>query len=438
MSLKIIGAGLAGCEAAWQAAQNGVEVELYEMKAEKKSPAHTSDCFAELVCSNSLRAASITNAVGLLKQEMRELSSLIMLAADECAVPAGGALAVDRVRFSRYITNEITNHKNIKVISREVTDITSLEGNVIVAAGPLASEGIADSISELIGGQSLRFFDAAAPIVSADSVDMSSAYIKSRYDKGTPDYVNCPLDKQEYENFVKELLAAECAEMHGFEHNVFEGCMPVEEMAQRGLDTLRFGPMKPVGLRDPKTGKEPYAVVQLRKENREGTMYNLVGFQTRLKFPEQRRVFGLIPALKNAEYQRYGVMHANTFLRSPGLLDANYRLISQPRIFFAGQITGVEGYVESAASGLYAGLSAAAQEKCEELPKLGGDTAIGALARYVSASPSDDFQPMNITFGLIDPSDRRFRKKTEKNEYISKRALEKIRAFADKGESHEQ
>ena len=340
--------------------------------------------------------------------------------------------------FSRYITNEITNHKNIKVISREVTDITSLEGNVIVAAGPLASEGIADSISELIGGQSLRFFDAAAPIVSADSVDMSSAYIKSRYDKGTPDYVNCPLDKQEYENFVKELLAAECAEMHGFEHNVFEGCMPVEEMAQRGLDTLRFGPMKPVGLRDPKTGKEPYAVVQLRKENREGTMYNLVGFQTRLKFPEQRRVFGLIPALKNAEYQRYGVMHANTFLRSPGLLDANYRLISQPRIFFAGQITGVEGYVESAASGLYAGLSAAAQEKCEELPKLGGDTAIGALARDVSARPSDDFQPMNITFGLIDPSDRRFRKKTEKNEYISKRALEKIRAFADKGESHEQ
>lgn len=438
MSVKIIGAGLAGCEAAWQIAQRGVSVELFEMKPNKKSPAHISNDFAELVCSNSLRAAAITNAVGLLKQEMRELDSIIMRAADECAVPAGGALAVDRRRFSSYITEEIRRHEKITVIEKEVTDIESLEGNVIVAAGPLASDGISESIAKLVGGQSLRFFDAAAPIVSADSVDMSSAYIKSRYDKGTPDYVNCPLSKEEYENFVRELLAAECAEMHGFEHNVFEGCMPVEEMASRGIETLRFGPMKPVGLADPKTGREPYAVVQLRKEDLQGSMYNLVGFQTRLKFPEQRRVFGLIPALKNAEYQRYGVMHANTFLRSPGLLDAHYRLIKQPRIFFAGQITGVEGYVESAASGLYAGIAAAAQEMGGQPPSLKSDTAIGALARYVSSSPSGDFQPMNITFGLIDPSDKRFRKKADKNEYIARRALERIRAFADKGESHEQ
>jgi len=429
--VKVIGAGLAGSEAAWQLAKRGVKVKLYEMKPEKRTPAHVSDGFAELVCSNSLRSDELTNAVGLLKEEMRRLDSLIMRAADLNKVPAGGALAVDRASFSKYVTDVLSSHPNVEIIKGEVTEIP--EGRVIIASGPLTSDSLADRIADLAGGNGLNFYDAVAPIVTLESVDMESAWFASRYDKGTADYVNCPMTREEYDSFVKELASAEEAELHGFDDGgVFEGCMPVEVMARRGLDTLRYGPLKPVGLKDPKTGREPYAVVQLRMDNSEGTLYNMVGFQTHLKFPEQRRVFKMIPALKNAEFVRYGVMHRNTYLDSPRLLDDLYRLKSEPRISFAGQMTGVEGYVESAASGLLAGLAAAREALGLDAVDFPRETAIGALGKYVSDEGIYDFQPMNINFGIITPLDYRVRGKRNKNAAISERSLKIIDELAQK------
>ena len=424
MRVSVIGAGLAGCEAAWQLAERGIEVFLYEMKPEKKSPAHVSDSFAELVCSNSLRGDDLSNAVGLLKEEMRKLGGLIMSSADETRVPAGGALAVDRECFSGLVTERIRGHKLITVIEQEVSEIP--EGNVIIATGPLTSDALAMEIAKLFPDEkSLSFFDSAAPIVSSESIDMESAYFASRYGRGMADYINCPMTKEEYSEFHSAMLAAEAAEVHGFEEGtVFEGCLPIEVMAKRGYDTMRYGPLKPVGLQDPKTGKEPFAVVQLRKENTAGTMYNIVGFQTHLKFGEQKRVFGMIPALKNAEFLRYGVMHRNTYINSPKLLDKYYRLKSDPRIIFAGQMTGVEGYVESAASGLLAGLELARELKGFEPVDFPKTTAIGALSIYVSNGSLVDFQPMNINFGLIDPLDYRVKGKRNKNLEISKRSLE--------------
>ena len=426
MSVSIIGAGLAGCEAAWQLAGRGIEVLLYEMKPEKKSPAHVSDNFAELVCSNSLRGDDLSNAVGLLKEEMRRLGGLITSAADETRVPAGGALAVDRERFSALVTDRIRSHKLITIIEGEVAVIP--EGNVVIATGPLTSDSLAAEISRLFPDErSLSFFDSAAPIVSADSIDMQSAYFASRYGRGMADYINCPMTKEEYAEFYNAMLTAEAAEVHGFEEGaVFEGCLPIEVMAKRGYDTMRYGPLKPVGLTNPKTGREPYAVVQLRKENTGGTMYNIVGFQTHLKFGEQKRVFGMIPALKNAEFLRYGVMHRNTYINSPRLLDKYYRLKSDARIRFAGQITGVEGYVESAASGLLAGLELARELKGLAPIDFPRTTAIGALAAYVSNGSLVDFQPMNINFGLIEPLDHRVKGKRNKNLEIAKRSLEVI------------
>ena len=422
--VTVIGAGLAGSECAWQLAQRGVAVTLREMKPEKKTPAHVTDYFAELCCSNSLRGAGLENAVGLLKEELRRLNSLIMRCADATAVPAGGALAVDREGFARMVTESVLGHPNITMIPGEVTDIP--EGDVVIASGPLTSDPLADAIAaKLGGGSTLNFFDAAAPLVSYDSVDMDSAYFASRYDKGTPDYINCPMTKEEYLAFWQALTAAEEAEVHGFEDkNVFEGCMPVEVMARRGEDTLRFGPLKPRGLIDPKTGKEPYAVVQLRRDNADGTIYNLVGFQTHLKWPEQRRVFTMIPALRNAQFLRYGVMHRNTYLDSPRLLDRYYRLKADPRIAFAGQMTGVEGYVESCASGFLAGVELARRLNGQAPIDFPAETAIGALGLYVSNGSVGDFQPMNINFGIIPPLDHRVKGKRNKNAELSRRALE--------------
>ena len=429
--VKVIGAGLAGSEAAWQLAKRGVKVKLYEMKPDKRTPAHVSDGFAELVCSNSLRSDELTNAVGLLKEEMRRLDSLIMRAADLNKVPAGGALAVDRFSFSKYVTDALSSHPNVEIIRGEVSEIP--EGRVIVASGPLTSNSLAEKITALTGGDGLNFYDAVAPIVTLESVDMESAWFASRYDKGTADYVNCPMTREEYDSFVKELASAEEAELHGFvDGGVFEGCMPVEVMARRGLDTLRYGPLKPVGLKDPKTGREPYAVVQLRMDNSEGTLYNMVGFQTHLKFPEQRRVFKMIPALRNAEFVRYGVMHRNTYLNSPRLLDDLYRLKKEPRISFAGQMTGVEGYVESAASGLLAGLSAAREALGLDPVDFPRETAIGALGKYVSDESIYDFQPMNVNFGIIAPLDHRVKGKRNKNAAISERSLGIIDELAQK------
>ncbi|MBQ2158119.1 MAG: methylenetetrahydrofolate--tRNA-(uracil(54)-C(5))-methyltransferase (FADH(2)-oxidizing) TrmFO [Oscillospiraceae bacterium] len=429
--VKVIGAGLAGSEAAWQLAKRGVKVKLYEMKPDKRTPAHVSDGFAELVCSNSLRSDELTNAVGLLKEEMRRLDSLIMRAADLNKVPAGGALAVDRFSFSKYVTDALSSHPNVEIIRGEVSEIP--EGRVIVASGPLTSDSLAEKITALTGGDGLNFYDAVAPIVTLESVDMESAWFASRYDKGTADYVNCPMTREEYDSFVKELASAEEAELHGFvDGGVFEGCMPVEVMARRGLDTLRYGPLKPVGLKDPKTGREPYAVVQLRMDNSEGTLYNMVGFQTHLKFPEQRRVFKMIPALRNAEFVRYGVMHRNTYLNSPRLLDDLYRLKKEPRISFAGQMTGVEGYVESAASGLLAGLSAAREALGLDPVDFPRETAIGALGKYVSDESIYDFQPMNVNFGIIAPLDHRVKGKRNKNAAISERSLGIIDELAQK------
>ena len=422
--VTVIGAGLAGSECAWQLAQRGVAVTLREMKPEKRTPAHVTDYFAELCCSNSLRGAGLENAVGLLKEELRQLNSLIMRCADATAVPAGGALAVDREGFARMVTESVLSHPNITMIPGEVTSIP--EGDVVIASGPLTSDPLADAIAaKLGGGNTLNFFDAAAPLVSYDSVDMDSAYFASRYDKGTPDYINCPMTREEYLAFWQVLTTAEEAEVHGFEDkNVFEGCMPVEVMARRGEDTLRFGPLKPRGLIDPKTGKEPYAVVQLRRDNADGTIYNLVGFQTHLKWPEQRRVFTMIPALRNAQFLRYGVMHRNTYLDSPRLLDRYYRLKADPRIAFAGQMTGVEGYVESCASGFLAGVELARRLNGQAPIDFPAETAIGALGLYVSNGSVGDFQPMNINFGIIPPLDHRVKGKRNKNAELSRRALE--------------
>ena len=429
--VTVIGAGLAGSECAWQLAQRGIAVTLCEMKPEKKTPAHETEYFAELCCSNSLRGAGLENAVGLLKEEMRRLDSLIIRCADATAVPAGGALAVDRHGFAKMVTESIVNHPNITVRYGEVTDIP--EGDVVIASGPLTSDALADKLAALFGeADTLHFFDAAAPLVSFDSVDMSSAYFASRYDKGTPDYINCPLDKEEYTAFWSALVEAEAAEVHGFEDKcVFEGCMPVEVMARRGEDTLRFGPLKPRGLPDPKTGREPYAVVQLRKDNADGTIYNLVGFQTHLKWGEQKRVFTMIPALKDAAFLRYGVMHRNTYLDSPRLLDRYYRLKSEPRIAFAGQMTGVEGYVESAASGFLVGVELARRLREMESIDFPQETAIGALGLYVSNETVTQFQPMNINFGIIPPLDHRVKGKRNKNAELSARSLVLIDAMKE-------
>ena len=425
----VIGAGLAGCEAAWQLSKRDIPVLLCEMKPEKKSPAHVSNHFAELVCSNSLRSADPGNAVGLLKEEMRLLDSLIMRSADQNRVEAGSALAVDREGFSRTITEFIRSRENIEVREGEVTEIP--EGTVIIATGPLTSDALSDTILKLLGEHTdLHFYDAAAPIVTMESVDMESAFFASRYDKGTPDYINCPMTKDEYLAFHAALCTAQQAHVHGFEDSgVFEGCMPVEVMARRGVDTLRYGPLKPRGITDPKTGKEPYAVVQLRKDNFEGSLYNIVGFQTHLTFGEQKRVFSMIPALRNAEYVRYGVMHRNTYLDSPRLLDGQYRLRKEPRIRFAGQITGVEGYVESAASGLTVGLQTARELLGEEAMNFPKETAIGALAAYISDESVADFQPMNVNYGIVTPLEMRVKGKRNKNAELSKRALEIMRSL---------
>jgi len=426
-TVTVVGAGLAGSEAAWQLAERGIHVRLYEMKPEKMTPAHHSPNFAELVCSNSLRSDELTNAVGLLKEELRELGSLVMRCADAHRVAAGGALAVDREGFSAAVTEAIRSHPNIEVIAEEVTDIPA--GEVIVASGPLTSDALAEKLAALSGEDApLHFFDAAAPIVTLESVDMDNAFYASRYDKGTADYVNCPMTRDEYLAFWQALCAAEQAPVHGFDDGgVFEGCMPVEVMARRGEDTLRYGPLKPVGLVDPRNGRENYAVVQLRRDNAVGTIYNLVGFQTHLTFPEQRRVFSMIPALKNAEFVRYGVMHRNTYLNSPKLLDRYYRLKSHERIVFAGQMTGVEGYVESCASGMLAALETAARLRGEAPWDLPRETAIGALALYISESTVGSFQPMNVNFGIISPLDKKIRGKREKNAAISERALQIVR-----------
>ena len=423
----VIGAGLAGSEAAWQLAQRGIPVELHEMKPQKMSPAHHTPYFGELVCSNSLRSDQIENAVGLLKEELRRCGSLIMECADTHRVEAGGALAVDRHAFAQAITEKIKNHPNITVNEGEVSEIPA-EGNVIIASGPLTSEVLSEQIAKLFPeSKYLNFFDAAAPLVSFESVDMDSAWFASRYDRGTPDYINCPMTEDEYQAFWEALISAEAAEVHGFEDaGVFEGCMPVEVMARRGRDTLCYGPLKPVGLKDPKTGKEPFAVVQLRKDNAQGSIYNIVGFQTHLRWPEQRRVFSMIPALKNAEYLRYGVMHRNTFLDSPRLLDRYYRVIGQERLMFAGQITGVEGYVESTASGCLAAMELAHRLTGKEPVDFPRETAMGALSLYISDTSVVHFQPMNINFGLIPQLGYKVKGKRNKNAEISKRALEKL------------
>ena len=433
MEVKVIGAGLAGCEAAWQLANRGIDVRLYEMKPKKMTPAHHSPDFAELVCSNSLRGDRLENAVGLLKEELRRLDSLILSCAEATRVEAGGCLAVDRGGFSQMVTEKIRSHPRITVVEEEVTQVP--EGPVILATGPLTSDALSQAIGEYFGETGyLHFFDAAAPLVTAESIDMELAWWQSRYDRGTPDYVNCAMNKEEYEAFWQALTTAQEAEVHGFEDkNVFEGCMPVEVMARRGIDTLRYGPLKPVGLTDPRTGKEPYAVVQLRQDNATGSVFNLVGFQTHLKFGEQKRVFSMIPALRNAEYVRYGVMHQNTFLQSPKLLDRFYADRRNPLVAFAGQMTGVEGYVESTASGYLAAVAMAAKVQDRPLPEFPKTTAIGALGLYISDESVENFQPMNINFSIIAPLEQRIRKKAEKNLAISNRALDVIQALKEAG-----
>ena len=427
--IHVLGAGLAGCEAAWQAAQRGVAVKLFEMKPHKMTPAHHSNGFAELVCSNSLRSDSTSNAVGLLKEEMRRFDSLIMQAADATRVPAGSALAVDRTKFSEYITDRIRNHPNIEVVEAEVS---SLEEDVVtvIATGPLTSDAMAQYIKNDLGCGNLHFFDAAAPIVDFATINMDVAFFASRYDKGDADYINCPMNREQYDAFWQALTTAEEAQLKEFDKEsqknvkVFEGCMPVEVMARRGYETLCYGPLKPVGLIDPRVGEESYAVVQLRKENREGTMFNLVGFQTHLTFPEQRRVFRMIPGLENAEFLRYGVMHRNTYLNSPGMLDNTYAMVERPNVFFAGQMTGVEGYVESAGSGLLAGINAANRALGKDKLALPAETMLGAMADYVSRGGTGDFAPMNANFGIVTPLGYRVKGgKVAKNEKLAERAL---------------
>ena len=420
----VIGAGLAGSEAAWQLARRGIPVELHEMKPQKMTPAHHSPWFGELVCSNSLRSDQLENAVGLLKEELRRCGSLILSCADAHRVEAGGALAVDREGFSRAVTEQVRAHPLIRVVEGEVTEIPP-EGEVILASGPLTSDALAEKIQGLVHADYLSFFDAAAPLVTFESLDMDHAWFASRYDKGTADYVNCALSEEEYAAFWEALTTAEAAEVHGFEdQNVFEGCMPVEVMARRGRDTLRYGPLKPKGLRDPKTGREPYAVVQLRKDNAQGSIYNLVGFQTHLRWPEQKRVFSMIPALSHAEFVRYGVMHRNTYLDSPRLLDRYYRLRKEPRICFAGQITGVEGYVESTASGFLAAVELARRLLGQPPVDFPQETAIGALALYVSNETVEKFQPMNVNFGIMPSLGYKVKGKRNKNAELSRRGLE--------------
>ena len=431
MKVTVIGAGLAGSEAAWQLAQRGIDVELWEMKPLKRTPAHVTDDFAELCCSNSLRSDQLENAVGLLKEEMRRLGSLILECAEATRVPSGGALAVDRHGFAAMVTERIRSHPRITVREGEVSELP--QGEVIVASGPLTSDALAEHLQTLLGANTdLHFFDAAAPLVTAESIDMENAWMGSRYDKGTADYVNCPMNKEEYDAFWEALTTAEEAEVHGFEDGmVFEGCMPVEVMARRGHDTLLYGPLKARGLDDPRTGRWPYAVVQLRRDNTDGSIYNLVGFQTHLRFPEQKRVFSMIPALRNAEFVRYGVMHRNTFLDSPRLLNRYYQLKTQPRISFAGQMTGVEGYVESAASGFLVGVETARRLRGMEPVDFPQETAIGALGLYISNQSVTQFQPMNINFGIIPALGHKVKGKRNKNAEISARALAVIDALRE-------
>ena len=429
MKATVIGAGLAGCEAAWQLAENNVMVTLYEMRPYKMTPAHQTGNLSELVCSNSLRADRLENAVGLLKEEMRQLKSLIIQVADETKVPAGGALAVDRESFSLFITNRIEQHPNINVVREEIIDIPE-DIPVIIATGPLSSPAISEKISKLINQDHLYFYDAAAPIVTYESLNQDKIYKASRYGKGDDDYINCPMNKEEYLAFYHALVQAEEAPMNNFEdQKVFEGCIPIETMAKRGEDTMRFGPLKPVGLPDPRTGRDPYAVIQLRQDDTKGTLYNIVGFQTHLKFGEQKKVFSMIPGLENAEFARYGVMHRNTFIQSPKLLDRYYRLKSNTNIFFAGQITGVEGYVESASSGLMAGLNLARILNGKTPLDFTDETAIGALSHYVSNAATRDFQPMNVNYGIMAPLKIRIRNKQEKNKLISERALNTLKSI---------
>ena len=442
-SIDVYGAGLAGCEAAWQAAKRGIKVRLFEMKPQKYTPAHHADTFAELVCSNSLRSDCVSNAVGLLKEEMRRMGSLIMEAADATRVPAGSALAVDRVLFSQYITDRIRSCPNIELINREVTQIES-DSVTVIATGPLTSDAMADYIAKDLGCDGLHFFDAAAPIVDYSSINMDVAYFASRYNKGDADYINCPMSKEQYDAFWEALTTAQEAELKEFDKEsqknlkVFEGCMPVEVMAKRGYDTLRYGPMKPVGLIDPRVGEEAYAVVQLRKENAEGTMFNLVGFQTHLTFPEQRRVFRMIPGLENAEFLRYGIMHRNTYLNSPGVLSTTYEMINRRGIFFAGQMTGVEGYVESAGSGLVAGINAAMRAIGGKEVIFPEETVLGAMGAYVSRGGIGPFLPMNANFGIVKPLSFRVKGgKTAKNEKIAERSLEILEGFRATLESNE-
>ncbi len=428
--VTVIGAGLAGCEAAWQLAERGVPVRLLEMKPVKMTPAHHSDNLAELVCSNSLRSNELSNAAGLLKEELRRLGGLVVRCADETQVEAGGALAVDREAFAGLVTERVTSHPLVELTHGEVAEIPR-SGPVIVATGPLTSDALFEDIHRLVGGEFLHFYDAAAPIVTAESVDMEQAWFASRYGKGTADYINCAMDRAQFDAFWEALTSAEQAEVHGFEDKlVFEGCMPIEVNARRGHDTLLYGILKPIGLPDPKTGKDPYAVLQLRRDNAQGSLYNLVGCQTHLKFGEQKRVFSMIPALRDAEFVRYGVMHRNTFLDSPRLLDSTYALKSDPRVRFAGQMTGVEGYVESNASGYLAGVCAACEALGRPLPTFPTTTAVGALAAYISNQTITKFQPMNINFGIIDPLGYRVRGKREKNQAISARALEVVDSIA--------
>ncbi len=429
--VTVVGAGLAGSEAAWQIAQAGVRVKLFEMRPKVQTPAHHTDKFAELVCSNSLRANSLTNAVGVLKEEMRRLDSVIIAAADRCAVPAGGALAVDRHEFAAYVTDTIRNHPLIEVISEEITSIP--DGIVIIATGPLTSPQLSEQLRSLTGEEYLYFYDAAAPIIEKDSIDMEKVFVASRYDKGEAAYLNCPMSEEEFQRFYDALIAAEAVPLKEFEKEIFfEGCMPIEVMASRGRQTMLFGPLKPVGLTDPRTGKQPYAVVQLRQDNSAATLYNIVGFQTHLKWPEQKRVFSLIPGLENCEIIRYGVMHRNTFINSPKLLRPTYQYRERDSLFFAGQMTGVEGYVESAASGLLAGINAARMVRGDELCVLPQETVMGSMAHYITTTDAKHFQPMNANFGLLPSLPERIRNKKEKNERLAERALDTIQNFTHK------
>ncbi|NQF14232.1 FADH(2)-oxidizing methylenetetrahydrofolate--tRNA-(uracil(54)-C(5))-methyltransferase TrmFO [Brevibacillus sp. HB1.3] len=427
-TITVVGAGLAGSEAAWQIAQAGVKVKLYEMRPKTQTPAHHTDKFAELVCSNSLRANTLTNAVGVLKEEMRRLNSVIIESADRCAVPAGGALAVDRHEFAAHVTDAVRNHPLVEVVSEEITEIP--DGIVVIATGPLTSPALSTKLKELTGEEYLYFYDAAAPIIEKDSIDMNKVFVASRYDKGEAAYLNCPMTEEEFNRFYDALISAETVPLKEFEKEIFfEGCMPIEVLAKRGHKTMTFGPMKPVGLVDPRTGKKSYAVVQLRQDNSAATLYNIVGFQTHLKWPDQKRVFSLIPGLENCEIVRYGVMHRNTFINSPKLLKPTYQYKDRETLFFAGQMTGVEGYVESAASGLLAGINAARLAKGEELIELPPETIMGSMARYITTADPKHFQPMNANFGLVPEWPERIRDKRLKNEKLAERALDTIQNF---------